>query len=195
MQLPGTPTTSYPWEFPVVAACTFPGTCLVIHCDIVTLASAAQRAWDASLFNPERSALNSGGSTISTVTYPQFTTDQDTGDIIINYRTGGSGGGSQYIATYDATTGLWDTPHEFINGTNSIFYDDDYGTSSNNRNAYLNGLDIDTTGRLHTTWTWRETATGSSNHDIMYAYSDDGGDTWRNEMLVLWSAQSATRST
>jgi autotransporter-associated beta strand protein len=33
---------------------------------------------------------------------------------------------------------------------------------------------------LHTTWTWRETATGSSNHDIMYAYSDDGGDTWRN---------------
>jgi autotransporter-associated beta strand protein len=136
--------------------------------------------WNSSLLNPERSSLNVGGGSIGTLTYPQFTTDPATGDMYINYRTGGSGAGNKFISTFDHSTGLWNTPHEFINGTNSIFYDDDFGTSSNNRNAYVNGLDVDSTGRLHTTWTWRETATGSSNHDIMYAYSDDGGDTWRN---------------
>jgi autotransporter-associated beta strand protein len=136
--------------------------------------------WDANLFNPERNSLNPGGSAISTVTYPQFTTDPNTGNMVINYRTGGSGAGNLFISTYDSTTGVWNAPHQFINGTNSIFYNDPFGSSSTNRNAYLNGLDIDSTGRLHTTWTWRETATGSSNHDIMYAYSDDGGDSWRN---------------
>jgi autotransporter-associated beta strand protein len=141
---------------------------------------ATGATWDASLLNSERSSLNPGGAAITTVTYPQFTTDKATGDMFLNFRTGSSGAGNKYIATYDAGTGLWNAPHEFINGTNSIFYDDNFGSSSNNRNAYLNGLDVDTTGRLHTTWTWRETATGSSNHDIMYAYSDDGGNTWQN---------------
>lgn len=144
--------------------------------------AATSVTWDSGLLNAERSALNSGGGSIGTLTYPQFTTDPATGNMYFNYRTGGSGAGNQFIATFNDQTGLWNTPHEFINGTNSIFYDDDFGTSSNNRNAYVNGLDVDSTGRLHTTWTWRETATGSSNHDIMYAYSDDGGDTWRNNV-------------
>jgi autotransporter-associated beta strand protein len=142
--------------------------------------AATSGTWNSSLLNSERSSLNAGGGSIGTLTYPQFTTDPATGNMFMNYRTGGSGAGNQFIATFNQSTGLWNVPHEFINGTSSIFYDDDFGTSSNNRNAYLNGLDIDSTGRLHTTWTWRETATGSSNHDIMYAYSDDGGDTWLN---------------
>jgi autotransporter-associated beta strand protein len=142
--------------------------------------AATSGTWNSSLLNPERSSLNVGGGSIGTLTYPQFTTDSVTGNMYFNYRTGGSGAGNQFIATFNHSTGLWNTPHEFINGTNSIFYSDPYGSNSNNRNAYVNGLDVDSTGRLHTTWTWRETATGSSNHDIMYAYSDDGGDTWRN---------------
>jgi autotransporter-associated beta strand protein len=142
--------------------------------------AATSGTWNSSLLNAERSSLNAGGGSIGTLTYPQFTTDSATGDMYFNYRTGGSGAGNQFISTFDQSTGLWNTPHEFINGTNSIFYDDDFGAGSSNRNAYVNGLDVDSTGRLHTTWTWRETATGSSNHDIMYAYSDDGGDSWRN---------------
>lgn len=136
--------------------------------------------WNASVLNSELNTLNPGGASISTVTYPSFISDPGSGNMFLNYRTGGSGNGDTNLATYSATTGLWNTPHQIINGTSSILYDDAYGASSLNRNAYLNGMDIDSTGRLHTTWTWREEATGSSNHDICYAYSDDGGNTWRN---------------
>jgi hypothetical protein len=141
--------------------------------------AATSGTWNSSLLNAERSSLNAGGGSIGTLTYPQFTTDPATGNMFMNYRTGGSGAGNQFIATFDQSTGVWNAPHEFINGTSSIFYDDAFGEGSNTRNAYLNGLDVDSTGRLHTTWTWRESA-GGTNHDIMYAYSDDGGDTWLN---------------
>lgn len=143
--------------------------------------AATAGSWNGSLFSSERSSLNVGGGSVSAVTYPRFVTDSATGDMMLTYRTGGSGAGNINFATRDNSTGLWDAPHEIINGTNTtFFYDDPYGGGSNNRNAYLNGIDVDSTGRLHTTWTWRESATGSSNHDIAYAYSDDGGDTWRN---------------
>lgn len=141
--------------------------------------------WNASIFGNERDSLNLGGPTIPDVTYPRFISDPLSGDLVMTYRSGISGNGDMNLSRYDASTGLWDTPHEIINGTNSIFYDDDFGSSSNNRNAYLNGVDIDATGRIHTTWTWREQATGSSNHDIDYAYSDDGGTTWYNNSGVL----------
>jgi hypothetical protein len=45
-------------------------------------------------------------------------------------------------------------------------------------------------GRLHTTWTWRE-GTQDGNHDIMYAYSDDKGVTWRNNADQLVGANSS----
>lgn len=40
-------------------------------------------------------------------------------------------------------------------------------------------MDVDPSGRIHTTWTWRENSRGA-NHDINYAYSDDDGATWNN---------------
>jgi hypothetical protein len=58
-------------------------------------------------------------------------------------------------------------------------YDDVNNNPSNGRNSYHNGFHADPFGRLHTTWTWRE-RTQDGNHDIMYAYSDDNGATWRN---------------
>ena len=134
--------------------------------------------WDASILNAERSSLNIGGTTFPDVTYPRYIT-KPSGDMILTFRIGSSGNGNMYFATYDAGTGLWDTPHQIINGTNSIWYHDPVNWSDN-RNAYLNGLSVGPDGNLHVTWTWREEATGGSNHDICYAYSDDGGDTWRN---------------
>jgi hypothetical protein len=140
--------------------------------------------------NTERSALNSGGTPVTGVTYPQYVT-RPTGDMLFVYRTGASGNGDMQLATYNATTHSWNSPHQFINGTSPIFYDDAFGAGSNERNAYINGVDVDATGRLHVTWTWREAATGSSNHDICYAYSDDGGDTWRNNAgTVIGTAAS-----
>ena len=99
--------------------------------------------------------------------------------MIMTFRTGSSGNGDIQLATYDSGTGLWNTHHEVIDGQAGT-YTDALGSSSD-RNAYLNGVTIDTTGRFHTTWTWRESA-GGSNHDIAYAYSDNGGDTWRNNL-------------
>jgi len=144
-----------------------------------TAAGAATASnWDATLFNAEQSSLNTGGAAINGVTYPRFVTNDTTGDMLFAYRTGGSGNGVMNIATYDSTAGLWDAPHPIITGTNGLTYNDPVGSSSS-RNAYLNGIDFDSAGRIHTTWTWRESA-GGTNHDINYAYSDDGGDTWRN---------------
>ncbi len=142
------------------------------------VATSPVGTWNVGILNAERSSLNAGGSTITDVTYPRYITKPN-GDMILTYRTGGSGNGNMNFATYDAGTGLWNAPHQIINGTNPIWYTDPVN-SSDNRNAYLNGLSIGPDGDLHVTWTWREEATGGSNHDICYAYSDDGGDTWRN---------------
>jgi autotransporter-associated beta strand protein len=136
--------------------------------------------WAASMMGTERSALNAGGSALSNITYPQFITKAN-GDMIMNYRTGSSGSGNVWMSTYSSSTGVWDAPHQIIDGTaTGVTYSDGWGSNSSDRNAYINGMNIDGTGRIHMSWVWRETATGGSNHDISYAYSDDGGDTWRN---------------
>ncbi|QDU55112.1 BNR repeat-containing protein [Aeoliella mucimassa] len=136
--------------------------------------------WNPTL-NAEQNTLNSNinppPSPFNDVTYPRFINDPSTGNLVMTFRNGTSGDGNVYIATYDPASNVWDTPHMIINGRTGT-YSDALGSSSS-RNAYLNGLDIDSNGRMHTTWTWRESA-GGTNHDIMYAYSDDGGDTWLN---------------
>jgi autotransporter-associated beta strand protein len=141
--------------------------------------AATGAAWDNSVFQAERPSLNDPGAAIGDLTYPRFI-NSPTGGLVMTYRTGGSGNGNLNLATYNAATGTWSDPRIIINGTDPIFYDDAFGDSSTNRNAYINGVNFDPLGKIHITWTWREQATGSSNHDIMYAYSDDGGTTWRN---------------
>ncbi|GEM_PF-6101165 len=140
--------------------------------------AATATTWNTSLLTPERSSLNTGGTAVTVVTYPQFVSDPSTSDMLMNYRIGSSGNGDVMMATYDTATGRWNTPHQIINGTGGAVYTDALGSSST-RNAYLNGFDVDATERIHVTWTWRESA-GGTNHDIDYAYSDDGGTTWRN---------------
>lgn len=146
---------------------------------VTTDAGAATAAtWNQSIFKSERSALNQGGSNIPRVTYPRFANVGD--DLVLTYRDYGSGNGDVKIADYNSQTGQWSDPG-FINkgrGTGQT-YNDVTGNASNNRNAYHNGFHTDSTGRLHTTWTWRE-GTQDGNHDIHYAYSDDKGATWYN---------------
>jgi hypothetical protein len=38
---------------------------------------------------------------------------------------------------------------------------------------------VDTKGTIHLSWVWRETPDVSSNHDLCYACSKDGGLTWQ----------------
>ena len=48
----------------------------------------------------------------------------------------------------------------------------------NKRNAYWQ-LYVDEKGTIHLSWVWRETWLVETNHDICYAYSDDGARTWK----------------
>ncbi len=159
---------------------------------------ATGATWDTSLFVPggERAKFNAQDSgTVSGVTYPRFASKPD-GDIVAEYRTGGSGNGDTNILRYNSSNSTnssgvlnqrWGASHEIIDGTSGSAgsYSDAYDTSnSTRRNAYLNGIDAGADGKLHMTWTWRESTQGA-NHDIMYAYSEDGGDTWLNNAGVI----------
>ncbi len=153
------------------------------------VATSAGGTWNSSIFGAERDSLNVSSSTVSRVTYPRFTNVGD--DIVFTYRERGSGNGDVRIADYDSQTGLWSSTR-FVNkgGTGSGTYDDVNNNPSTRRNAYHNGFHTDSTGRLHTTWTWRE-GTQDGNHDIMYAYSDDKGVTWRNNDDVIVGTNSS----
>lgn len=152
---------------------------------------ASQTADSANQFfvpGGERAKFNAQDSgTVSGITYPRFA-DGPNGDTVATYRTGGSGNGDTHFISYNSgsttnSSGVlnqrWGTSHEVIDGNVGTYSDAFNTNNSNSRNAYLNGVDTGPDGTLHMTWTWRERTQGA-NHDIMYAYSQDGGDTWRN---------------
>jgi hypothetical protein len=120
-------------------------------------------AWQASSFGAVQSTLT--GAAMPTMTYPQFLTTP-AGRLQLALRTGTSGAGDEVL--YEYASGAWASVGRFIDGTTA------------NNNAYLFGLEYDSTGLLHATWTVRETSNASTNHDLFYAYSKDDGRTWRN---------------
>lgn len=109
------------------------------------------------------------------ITYPKFWPTPD-GDLQFCYRIRGSGNGDRMLVDYDASTGEWKNTRQLDDANG--FFEDQIGTSES-RCSYPNGYDYDDNGRLHTTWVWRENSQ-SANHDLMYAYSDDQGFTWKN---------------
>ncbi len=142
------------------------------------VATSSGGAWNQAIFKAERSSLNPNGSSIPQVTYPRFTNVGD--DLVLTFRDRGSGNGDVRIADYNSQTGQWSNTR-FVNqgSPGSGTYDDANNNQSTRRNAYHNGFHADASGRLHTTWTWRE-GTQDGNHGINYAYSDDRGVTWQN---------------
>jgi hypothetical protein len=130
--------------------------------------------------------LQSGGD----FTYPEFYNIPGSRDLLFAYRTGVSGNGEYQLARWDNAANVWNAVRAARNSTDSSatqpWMDNDFGGDSNvDANAYINGLQYDSTGRLHVTWTWRAgtNPTGfndyQSNHNIMYAYSDNDGVDWR----------------
>jgi hypothetical protein len=134
--------------------------------------------WGPSLFGPVTDTLITG-SAISGLTYPSFI-PTTAGDLLFSYRTGGSGSGDTYFQKYSGASHTWLTGFgKVINGLTGS-YTGEYTTSPDiNRNAYPY-FDYEG-GRLHMAWCWRENAASlESNHDLMYAYSDNDGQTWKN---------------
>jgi rhamnogalacturonyl hydrolase YesR len=131
--------------------------------------------WEPALFSPVHSDLEAGKPI--KVTYPRFWNTPD-GGLQMHYREGGSGSGNNMLVDYHPETGTWSGTRQ-IDSLMGNFQDDLGG--SKHRNAYPNGYDYDSSGRLQATWTWRESA-GGVNHDLLYDYSNDGGKTWFNDL-------------
>jgi len=104
------------------------------------------------------------GKTENSVSYPEFYRMPD-GNLLFLYRDGGSGRGNLVINKYNKTTKQWSQLHSnLIDGEGK-------------RNAYWQSC-TDSKGIIHISWVWRESPDVASNHDICYARSKDGGQTW-----------------
>lgn len=98
------------------------------------------------------------------ISYPEFYRTKD-GSLLFFYRDGGSGNGNLVINRYTTKTQQWSTLQTaLIDGEGQ-------------RNAYWQAF-LDEGGTLHLSWVWRETPDVASNHDLCYARSRDGGETW-----------------
>jgi hypothetical protein len=104
------------------------------------------------------------GKNETSVTYPEFYTLID-GNLLFMFRDGASGDGNLVMNVYHVGTKKWSVLQEkLIDGQHE-------------RNAYWQAC-VDAHGTVHLSWVWRETADVSSNHDLCYARSRDGGHTW-----------------
>jgi hypothetical protein len=103
------------------------------------------------------------GNDEAKVTYPEFH-NLSNGKLLFCYRSGASGRGNMVVKSYDVKTQKW-TPlqHNLINGENQ-------------RSAHWQ-MCVGKKG-IYMSWVWRESWDVSTNHDICYAFSADGGQTW-----------------
>ncbi|KAF2020730.1 hypothetical protein BU24DRAFT_469493 [Aaosphaeria arxii CBS 175.79] len=97
------------------------------------------------------------------LTYPRFERIAN-GDLLMEFRIGQSGAGDSWIHRYSSTSGLWSNVGKYLQGQDN--------------NAYVNGFTAQD-GKLHVSWTVRETPDASTNHDFYYALSEDDGRTWK----------------
>jgi hypothetical protein len=103
------------------------------------------------------------GNDEAKVTYPEFH-NLPNGRLLFCYRSGASGRGNMILKLYDVKTQKWTSlQHNLINGENQ-------------RSAYWQ-MCVGKKG-IYISWVWRESSDVSTNHDICYAFSADGGQTW-----------------
>ena len=135
-------------------------------------------AWTPALFAGPVTDRLTGSAVMSAVTYPRFI-PTPSGKLLFTYRYGGSGGGDEILYEYDGASHAWSLVGQYTSRSGSYTGTFSSGTD---RNGYFDNTLFDANGRLHATWCWRETPDASSNHDLLYAYSDDTGRTWKNQL-------------
>lgn len=97
------------------------------------------------------------------VTYPEFQHLPD-GKLLFCYRSGKSGRGNMVMNVYNPNTKTWSQIQDNLldgQGSRSAYWQ----MCTGSKGIYLS-------------WTWRESWDVSTNHDICYAFSPDGGITW-----------------
>lgn len=105
------------------------------------------------------------GSEEGKVTYPQFF-KFDSGDLAFVYRDGASGSGKVVMNYYDLDQQAWSRRQDnLIDGEGE-------------RSAYWD-LVVGQDDTLYMAWVWRESPDVATNHDLLYAESRDGGQTWQ----------------
>lgn len=98
------------------------------------------------------------------VTYPEFY-NLPNGGLLFFYRSGASGRGNMVINSYDLKSKSWSQLQQnLLNGEEK-------------RSAYWQAC-TDAQGVIHLSWVWRESWDVSTNHDLCYARSKDGGLSW-----------------
>lgn len=98
------------------------------------------------------------------VTYPEFY-NLPNGNLLFFYRSGASGKGNMVINSYNLKDKKWSQiQNNLLDGQNS-------------RSAYWQAK-VDHQGMIHLSWVWRESWDVSTNHDLCYARSKDGGMSW-----------------
>ena len=148
------------------------------------LAVAEDSVFTADKFSAVRNYLTANEAAVKQVTYPRFIIGNDS-TLIFSYRgDGGSGNANSFLVTYK-NNGYWNNPIKIVNGKIGT-YTGSAGTS-NTRCAYYNDF-VYQSGMLYLTWMWRETPDLITNHDLMFAYSEDNGTTWNNTNNISMSA-------
>ena len=109
------------------------------------------------------------GSLEDRVTYPEFYV-QLAGDMLFLYRNGSSGNGNIVLNKYSVSSGSWQRVQDnLISGEGRI-------------SPYWQAC-VDSEGRLHISWVWRETGNVATNYNMSYAVSTDAsGSTFVNSL-------------
>ena len=132
------------------------------------LSEPSTAAWSTASFSAVGNRLVAN-TAVTLVTYPRFVSEPGGKKMLFDTRIGGSGSGDEYLWEYDSQSHAWQAIGMYIFG------------SGDSINAYLHGLSYGKNGtRLHAAWCWRETPDANTNHELIYAYSDDNGRTWKN---------------
>lgn len=108
--------------------------------------------------------LSMVGKSEKSVSYPEFY-KMPSGDLLFFYRDGESGKGNLVLNKFDMKKRKWTRLYDnLIDGENE-------------RSAYWQAC-VDKKGTIHIAWVWRETWDVSTNHDMCYMRSSDGGLSW-----------------